>query len=109
LVLEGRRCSCRVSDGCVCLGFRFRVCMRAAAQEQKKGMGELALGAATLAEMISLIEDGTISGKIGKDILPDLLKVLPRSLLSSGSRCRAGVPFDSLFFCGPQALGLRPP
>ncbi len=38
-------------------------------------MGELQLKAPQLAEMVSLIEDGTISGKIGKQILPDLLQV----------------------------------
>ena len=38
-------------------------------------MSELLLTAAQLAEMVSLIEDGTISGKIAKQILPDLLQV----------------------------------
>ncbi len=38
-------------------------------------MSELQLKAPQLAEMVSLIEDGTISGKIGKQILPDLLQV----------------------------------
>ena len=38
-------------------------------------MAELQLQPATLAEMISLIENGTISGKIGKQILPALLQV----------------------------------
>jgi Asp-tRNA(Asn)/Glu-tRNA(Gln) amidotransferase B subunit len=36
---------------------------------------ELRLAPATLAGMISLIEAGAISGKIGKQILPDLLEV----------------------------------
>ncbi|GIL89663.1 hypothetical protein Vretifemale_17419 [Volvox reticuliferus] len=38
------------------------------------GMDALAITPAALAEMISLIENGTISGKIAKDILPDLLQ-----------------------------------
>jgi aspartyl-tRNA(Asn)/glutamyl-tRNA(Gln) amidotransferase subunit B len=42
-------------------------------KERKVGMGELPMRPAALAEMIALIEDGTISGKIGKDLLPDLL------------------------------------
>lgn len=38
-------------------------------------MSKLQLTAPQLAEMVSLIEDGTISGKIAKQILPDLLQV----------------------------------
>ena len=38
-------------------------------------MGQLQLKPETLAEMVGLIEDGTISGKIGKQVLPDLLQV----------------------------------
>lgn len=37
-------------------------------------MDGLALTPGALAEMIALIEDGTISGKIGKDVLPRLLE-----------------------------------
>ena len=37
-------------------------------------MSELQLKAEQLAEMVGLIEDGTISGKIAKQILPDLLQ-----------------------------------
>ena len=44
-------------------------------QEQRIGMHQLQLKPKTLAEMVGLIEDGTISGKIGKEILPDLLQV----------------------------------
>ena len=36
--------------------------------------GELALGPEQLAELVELIEGGTISGKIGKEILPELLE-----------------------------------
>lgn len=43
-------------------------------QESKIDMSELQLKAQQLAEMVGLIEDGTISGKIGKQILPDLLQ-----------------------------------
>lgn len=44
-------------------------------QESKIDMSELQLTADQLAEMVSLIENGTISGKIAKQILPDLLQV----------------------------------
>ena len=40
----------------------------------KLGIGEIALKPASLAELVNLIEKGTISGKIAKDILPELLK-----------------------------------
>jgi len=38
-----------------------------------------------LAELLTLIEDGTISGKIAKDILPELLTEggLPRNWLNA--------------------------
>ncbi|MCP2729102.1 Asp-tRNA(Asn)/Glu-tRNA(Gln) amidotransferase subunit GatB [Limnofasciculus baicalensis] len=40
---------------------------------EKLAITEIALKPETLAELIYLIEDGTISGKIAKDILPELL------------------------------------
>ena len=40
---------------------------------KKLSIEEIALKPFTLAELIALIEDGTISGKIAKDILPELL------------------------------------
>lgn len=40
---------------------------------KKLSIEEIALKPSTLAELIALIEDGTISGKIAKDILPELL------------------------------------
>ena len=40
---------------------------------KKLSITEIALKPSTLAELINLIEDGTISGKIAKDILPELL------------------------------------
>ncbi|MBD1845046.1 Asp-tRNA(Asn)/Glu-tRNA(Gln) amidotransferase subunit GatB [Cyanobacteria bacterium FACHB-63] len=40
----------------------------------RKSITELALTPETLAELIGLIEDGTISNKIGKDVLPELLE-----------------------------------
>lgn len=44
-------------------------------QESGQGMGDLAMSPTVLSEMVSLIEGGTISGKIAKQILPDLLQV----------------------------------
>eukprot|EP00192_Tetraselmis_astigmatica_P024483 CAMPEP_0117661272 /NCGR_PEP_ID=MMETSP0804-20121206/7449_1 /TAXON_ID=1074897 /ORGANISM="Tetraselmis astigmatica, Strain CCMP880" /LENGTH=530 /DNA_ID=CAMNT_0005468129 /DNA_START=414 /DNA_END=2006 /DNA_ORIENTATION=- len=43
-------------------------------KNEKVTMGELKLLPVTLAEMIQLIEDGTISGKIGKELLPKILQ-----------------------------------
>ena len=40
---------------------------------EKVAIAEIALKPTTLAELINLIEDGTISGKIAKEILPELL------------------------------------
>jgi Asp-tRNA(Asn)/Glu-tRNA(Gln) amidotransferase B subunit len=54
-----------------CKHFMFVMCRNA--QERKMGMDGLAISPAALAEMISLIEGGTISGKIAKDVLPRLL------------------------------------
>ena len=47
----------------------------AAVQNEKVVMGDLKLKPGTLAEMIKLIDDGTISSKIGKELLPSLLEV----------------------------------
>ncbi len=41
---------------------------------EKLNITDTKLSAEALAEMVKLIEDGTISNKIGKDMLPDLLK-----------------------------------
>lgn len=43
-------------------------------KEKKITMDGLAISPVALAEMIALIEDATISGKIAKDVLPDLLE-----------------------------------
>lgn len=43
-------------------------------KEQQMGVELLKMSPKTLVEMISLIEDGTISGKIGKEVLPELLR-----------------------------------
>jgi hypothetical protein len=43
-------------------------------QEKKIGMDSLALTPGALAETISLIDEGIISGKIAKDVLPRLLE-----------------------------------
>jgi aspartyl-tRNA(Asn)/glutamyl-tRNA(Gln) amidotransferase subunit B len=40
---------------------------------EKLSIADIPLPPASLAEMVALIEDGTISNKIGKDILPELL------------------------------------
>lgn len=42
-------------------------------KETKLNIRDIALKPATLAELLTLIEDGTISGKIAKEILPQLL------------------------------------
>ncbi|GAX77651.1 hypothetical protein CEUSTIGMA_g5094.t1 [Chlamydomonas eustigma] len=42
--------------------------------ERKMGMDQLKIAPSALAEMISLIETNVISGKIAKDILPELLE-----------------------------------
>ena len=44
------------------------------AKEQKQAFTDLALTPESLAELISLIEDNTISGKIAKEVLPELLE-----------------------------------
>jgi aspartyl-tRNA(Asn)/glutamyl-tRNA(Gln) amidotransferase subunit B len=41
---------------------------------ERLSITEIALTPESLAELVSLIEEGTISNKIGKDILPELLK-----------------------------------
>ena len=56
-------------------------------QESKIDMSELQLKPEQLAEMVGLIEDGTISGKIGKQILPDLLQVRVPSSSHNGCIC----------------------
>lgn len=48
--------------------------MTAYLKEHKQAIGDLPLTPATLAELIALIEDGTISSKIAKDMLPELLE-----------------------------------
>ena len=68
-------------------------------QESKIDMSELQLKAAQLAEMVSLIEDGTISGKIGKQILPDLLQVcLKAEVLALTNRYTGIAPALDSFF-----------
>lgn len=57
-------------------------------QDAKASMAELKLQPGTLSEMIQLIEGGTISGKIAKQVLPALLKARPclRAVLVLASR-----------------------
>lgn len=52
-------------------------------QESKTKMSDIKMAPATLAELIKLIEDGTISGKIAKQILPKLLQVRENTPLLS--------------------------
>ncbi|NJK38257.1 MAG: Asp-tRNA(Asn)/Glu-tRNA(Gln) amidotransferase subunit GatB [Oscillatoriales cyanobacterium RM2_1_1] len=44
-------------------------------KNEKLGITEIALTPENLAELLGLIDSGTISGKIAKDILPDLLTI----------------------------------
>lgn len=48
------------------------MCMRACVAVQAK-IGNVKISAKTLAETIALIEDGTISSKIAKELAPELL------------------------------------
>lgn len=67
-------------------------------------MEALPMAPAALAEMIALIEKGTISGKIGKDLLPSLLKgegtclrcTLPALCCLLRPACRLAGPFGCL-------------
>lgn len=52
-------------------------------QESKTKMSDIKMAPATLAELIKLIEDGTISGKIAKQILPKILQVRENTPLLS--------------------------
>eukprot|EP00878_Enallax_costatus_P032683 GHUV01035936.1.p1 GENE.GHUV01035936.1~~GHUV01035936.1.p1 ORF type:complete len:105 (+),score=30.64 GHUV01035936.1:229-543(+) len=45
-----------------------------AQQDKKMGMDGVAMSPAALAEMVGLIDEGIISGKIAKDVLPRLLQ-----------------------------------
>ena len=64
-------------------------------QEQKTGMHQLQLKPETLAEMVGLIEDGTISGKIGKEILPGLLQVGTAQVQLSDGSCSCSAALSS--------------
>ena len=46
-------------------------------QESRCSFDDLLLTPGSLAELVGAIEEGVISGKIGKQVLPDLLKVCP--------------------------------
>ena len=61
--------------------------MHSPVQEARISFAELQLAPEGLAEMIRLIEGGTISGKIGKQILPDLLEVrMAQALLGTSNK-----------------------
>lgn len=57
--------------------------LQASLTERKLEVGDCALTPANLASMIGLIEDGTISGKIAKDLLPEMVESgkAPRALV----------------------------
>jgi hypothetical protein len=67
-------------------------------------MDQLALTPAALAEMLALIEDNTISGKIGKEVLPDLLQVGGRQMRLCGGACWAHVWVLAVPACGSLPL-----
>jgi hypothetical protein len=52
----------------------WHACSPSCLQEKKIGMDSLAITPAALAETLSLIDEGVISGKIAKDVLPRLLE-----------------------------------
>ena len=49
------------------------------AQEERLRMDELRLAPGALAELLALVEAGTISGKIGKQLLPALFQARARA------------------------------
>lgn len=57
-----------IADSCL-------VTSHAAVQETKCSFDDLQLAPSSLAELIKAIEEGVVSGKIGKQVLPDLLQV----------------------------------
>mmetsp|Transcript_26047 Transcript_26047/g.56856 ORF Transcript_26047/g.56856 Transcript_26047/m.56856 type:complete len:566 (-) Transcript_26047:22-1719(-) len=83
-------------------------------KEKKKGMEGLAVQPSALAEMIRLIEDATISGKIAKDILPELLQgagnkgvkafVEKKGLLMISDEGAIGAMVDAVLAANPKQL-----
>ena len=70
-------------------------------QEKKMGMDGLACTPQALAEMIALIEGSVISGKIGKDILPDLLEGKGNAGVKVGGWGRGGRGANIFHICPP--------
>ncbi len=68
------------------------VTSHAAVQETKCSFNDLQLAPSSLAELIKAIEEGVVSGKIGKQVLPDLLQVGSCHLGIAPSTC----PKDNL-------------
>eukprot|EP00891_Asterochloris_glomerata_P003991 jgi/Astpho2/3991/e_gw1.00063.49.1_t len=83
-------------------------------KEQKIGMHQLQLKPETLAEMVGLIEDGTISGKIGKEILQGLLQgvegvkkfVESKGLMQISDPAQIEAIVDKVLAASPQQLEL---
>jgi len=83
-------------------------------KEKKIGMDGLALTSTTLAEMIALIEEGVISGKIAKDVLPKLLEgegasglrayVESQGLVQISDESAVEAMVDSVLAANPQQL-----
>ena len=73
----------RVQDLVMCTGQDLVMCIEQKVvtfhsfivQESKCSFDDLLLAPATLAELVNAIEEGLVSGKIGKQVLPDLLQV----------------------------------
>jgi Asp-tRNA(Asn)/Glu-tRNA(Gln) amidotransferase B subunit len=57
--------------------------MHAHVQDNRCSFDDLALAPAALAELLAAVEEGLISGKIVKQVLPELLQVLTQSCVSS--------------------------
>jgi len=88
----------------------------AACKEEGIGMDALKISPKTLVEMIFLIEKGTISGKIAKDLLPTLLKgdaeedgvqalVERRGLIQISDPAALQAIVDSVLDANPKQLG----
>ncbi|KAH7619467.1 putative Aspartyl/glutamyl-tRNA(Asn/Gln) amidotransferase subunit B [Nannochloris sp. 'desiccata'] len=88
----------------------------ASCKEEGNGMDALKMSPKTLVEMISLIEKGTISGKIAKDLLPALLKgdaekdgvqalVESRGLIQISDPAALQAIVDSVLDANPKQLG----
>ncbi|MGC1309098.1 MAG: Asp-tRNA(Asn)/Glu-tRNA(Gln) amidotransferase subunit GatB [Phormidesmis sp.] len=79
---------------------------------EKRSIDEIKLTPEALAEMVKLIEDGTISNKIGKDMLPELLEKggSPREIVESKGLSQISSPdviesmIDEVLAAHPEEL-----